>query len=157
MTTLPANSTFLPVLDDLLSPDFRTASIPGQTPQTPAETPVSATGKGQSFGENHTGPLTSKVGFTAARESQTDPLQGQQQMNGSLYSHGSSVGGGKKHHLHLHTNHRHNAASKIQKWWKSRNARVRVEQNGVDMKAERVKHAIRHNRTEDHIKLVFAL
>lgn len=32
--TLPANSTFLPVLDDLLSPDFRPTL---QTPVTPAD------------------------------------------------------------------------------------------------------------------------
>jgi hypothetical protein len=170
MTTLPANSTFLPVLDDLLSPDFRTSTIPGQTPQTPAETPVSATGgKIHSFAEDHTGPLTTKVGFTASRE-QLQTGDGQQQLQQSVYGQmNGSFHGGKKHQSHhghyqghthhhqqhLHQNHDHNAASKIQKWWKSRNARVRVGENGnsvTDVKAERAKHAIRHHRTEEHVR-----
>lgn len=154
MATLPANSTFLPVLDDLLSPDFRPFSMPGQTPQTPAETPVSATApKAPSFGESHTGQLTGRVSFGETKQE----IQFQKsQHNGTSSSAAVSVVKGKHHdvynHMHQNQNNHNHAAEKIQKWWKSRKGKARLGNGTSDIKAERVKHSIRHNRTEDHVR-----
>lgn len=167
MSTLPANSTFLPVLDDLLSPDFRTVSLPGQTPQTPAETPVSAT-KVTTFVESHTGQLTSKASNypgvvkdqnasnSRPSTSSCDP------MTTSIYvqQHHTVNGVGVKkqtgHQRHKSHDNQQNAAVAIQKWWKVRKGRRRHTSAGegtVDLKAERAKHSIRHNRTEEHVRL----
>lgn len=63
---------------------------------------------------------------------------------------GVGVGGGVKNEAV--------AAVKIQKWWK--NSKKSLDSCGVvvgGVREERVKHAIRHRRAEDHIRLGFIL
>ena len=131
---LPANSTFLPVLDDLLSPDFRPLHLPAQTPQTPTDVvsfggaKIITNAYGNITGYNASGlpshiggrPLTASTVREEAFKETTDS----------------------------NTDSEDAAASKIQNWWKSRRS------VSIDMGAERAKHTIRHNRTEDHIRLV---
>jgi len=118
MATLPANSTFLPVLDDLLSPDFRPSALSAQTPQTPAD----------------------------AKNLLFSSFKPPNKVKPSLPP--------KK--TQFQTKEPEVAAKKIQTWWKRNASNPKQRSNSVDLSAERAKHSIRHNRTEDHVRYLEA-
>ncbi|CAG7734901.1 unnamed protein product, partial [Allacma fusca] len=129
--TLPANSTFLPVLDDLLSPDFRPVLLPAQTPQTPKD--IVSFGGGKII-TNAYGNITFNPGAVLKSELSRPTVVATSLKNSSDNKENIDVVDSTE------------AAKKIQNWWKSKRS------CSFDINAERAKHSIQHNRTEDHIR-----
>jgi len=122
--TLPANSTFLPVLDDLLSPDLRPIL------QTPT---ADYGGLGRTFGGACFANVTSTTdtGDVGARKFPNS--------NKKINFKGKGI----------RTPEEELASRKIQNWWRNQQRRYSMD---VDIGAERAKHAIRHSRTEEHVQ-----
>jgi len=124
--TLPANSVFLPVLDDLLSPDLRPIL------QTP------------------TADFCPGIPFNLGR----GIIGGGRQL-GSGFANVTSTADAPEHSAAKKINFKPKARTpeeeaasrKIQNWWRNRRHCVDVE-----VGAERAKHVIRHRRTEEHVQ-----
>ncbi|CAL8124147.1 unnamed protein product [Orchesella dallaii] len=120
--SLPTTTTFLPILDDLLSPDFRPVTYPPVI--TPLQTPTT-----------NINPVHTDVKINGVVDRKTVKLVSQPHTINTINNNTAAI---QKQH----------AAAKIQKWWKSKKS---VHFNG-DYSHERAKHAIRHSRAEEHIR-----
>lgn len=136
--TLPANSVFLPVLDDLLSPDLRPVL---QTPTADLCPPIPLSSTG---GKNHS---IQRSGFANV----TSTADGPGYNAPALLAKKLDPGNETTTINTTRTPEEESASRKIQRWWKS-NLRRRHPSLEDQLVVERAKHSIRHARTEEHIQ-----